>query len=93
MFKEFLANHKIDSVCVDADNPDPLVYLLDSVVIKLEGGTDFDLKVLNPEEPLKAKFESASEKKESDKKPEYNILFKNYCLVKLSTKKKKKKWF
>lgn len=65
-----MANGKIDNVCVDADNPDPLVHLLDSIVIKLEGGTDFDLTVLNPEEPLKAKPEPESEKKECVKKNE-----------------------
>lgn len=70
VFKELLANGKIDSVCVDADNPDPLVHLLDSVVIKLEGGTDFDLAVLNPKEMIKSKQEPASEKKESDNKTE-----------------------
>ncbi|XP_027848833.2 serrate RNA effector molecule homolog isoform X2 [Aphis gossypii] len=68
VFKEFLANGKIDSVCVDADNPEPLVHLLDSIVIKLEGGTDFDLTVLNPKETLKTKQESEPEKKEIDKK-------------------------
>lgn len=55
---------------MDADNPDPLVHLLDSVVIKLEGGTDFDLTVLNPEETLKTKPEPEAEKKESIKKNE-----------------------
>jgi len=55
---------------VDADNPDPLVYLLDSVVIKLEGGTDFDLTVLNPEEVLKTKQEPEIVKIEADKKME-----------------------
>jgi hypothetical protein len=53
---------------VDAENTEPLVHLLDSVVIKLEGGTDFDLTVLDPVEPLKAKNEPVSEKKESKKK-------------------------
>lgn len=55
---------------MDADNPDPLVHLLDSVVIKLEGGTDFDLTVLNPEEKIKAKQELDSGKRDSDKKTE-----------------------
>lgn len=57
---------KIDDVCVDADNTDPLVRLLDSVVIKLEGGSDFDLKVLDPEEPIKIKSEPEPVKKESN---------------------------
>lgn len=58
---------------MDADNPEPLVHLLDSVVIKLEGGTDFDLTVLNPKEKLKTKQESEPEKKEIDKKMKYGI--------------------
>jgi len=68
VFKEFLDRGKIDNVCVDADNPDPLIYLLDSVVIKLEGGTDFDLTVLKPEVTIKIKQEPTTEKKEIDKK-------------------------
>lgn len=68
VFKEFLANGKVDNVCVDADNPDPLIHLLDSVVIKLEGGTDYDLTVLKPEETLKPKQQPESEKKEFIKK-------------------------
>lgn len=55
---------------MDADNPDPLVHLLDSIVIKLEGGTDFDLTVLNPEKMLKVKEEPETNKKEIDKKKE-----------------------
>lgn len=54
---------------MDAENTEPLIHLLDSVVIKLEGGTDFDLTVLDPAEPLKTKNEPVSEKKESKKKP------------------------
>lgn len=66
---------------MDADNPEPLVHLLDSVVIKLEGGTDFDLTVLNPKDTLKTKQESEPEKKEIDKKIKYGIqiyLFINF---------------
>lgn len=70
VFKEFLDRGKIDNVCVDADNPDPLVYLLDSIVIKLEGGSDFDLTVLKPEEITKTKQEPTTEKKETDIKTE-----------------------
>lgn len=60
--------NRVDNVSVDADNPDPLVHLLDSVVIKLEGGTDFDLTVLDPKETVKIKQEPINEKKGSDKK-------------------------
>lgn len=59
---------KIDNVCVDAENTDPLVRLLDSVVIKLEGGSDFDLTVLDPEETKKIKQQPEPVKKESIKK-------------------------
>lgn len=70
MFKELLESKRVDNVCVDADNPGPLVHLLDSVVIKLEGGTDFDLTVLDPKETVKLKQEPINEKKGSDKKAE-----------------------
>ena len=36
---------KFESVYVDNDQADSIVKLLDSVVILLEGGTDFDLQV------------------------------------------------
>lgn len=45
-----MANDRTDSVSVDAENQGPVICLLDSVVIKLEGDTDFDLTVLNPTE-------------------------------------------
>ena len=44
-------------------------------MIKLEGGTDFDLTVLNPKEILKAKQGPEPEKKETDKKIKYGTLF------------------
>jgi len=56
---------------VDAENPDPLVHLLDSVIIKLEGGTDFDLMVLNPTEESKIQQKPEQEKKETNKKTKY----------------------
>ncbi|KAK7086724.1 hypothetical protein SK128_028093 [Halocaridina rubra] len=50
---------------VDADQSDQLLKLLDSVVIKLEGGTDLDLQVLDqvPEEDVKPQIT------EEEKKP------------------------
>lgn len=47
----------IDKVSVDADQADALLHLLDAVVIKLEGGTEEDLQVLNikPPKPMIAK--------------------------------------
>ena len=38
---------RIDQLTIDADQSEKLVKLLDSVVIKLEGGTDMDLQVLD----------------------------------------------
>lgn len=42
-----LEAEEIDKVSVDADQADALLHLLDAVVIKLEGGTDEDLQVLD----------------------------------------------
>merc|ERR1712113_1252515 len=46
VFTKFLKQEKFDKVTVDNDQSDAIVKLLDSVVILLEGGTDFDLQVL-----------------------------------------------
>ena len=45
VFQKFLDEGKLDHVNVDSDQSDALVKLLDSVVIYLEGGTEFDLAV------------------------------------------------
>ena len=45
VFSKFLKQDKFDKVTVDNDQADAIVKLLDSVVILLEGGTDFDLQV------------------------------------------------
>jgi hypothetical protein len=52
-----LGTGEIDKVSVDADQADVLLHLLDAVVIKLEGGTEEDLQVLNvkPLKPIIAK--------------------------------------
>jgi len=63
-----MANGKIDSISVDANNGGHLIRLLDSVIIKLEGGTDFDLTVLSPTETSKIQQEPEHEKKETNKK-------------------------
>lgn len=47
VFLEFLEKDKFTSVTVDADQSEHLVKLLDAVVIKLEGGSEFDLEVLD----------------------------------------------
>lgn len=48
---------EIDKVSVDADQADALLHLLDAVVIKLEGGTEEDLQVLDvkPNNPILSK--------------------------------------
>ena len=45
VFNKFLKQEKFDKVTVDNDQSDSIVKLLDSVVILLEGGNDFDLQV------------------------------------------------
>lgn len=44
---EMMNNGRLDELSVDADQSEKLVKLLDAVVIKLEGGTDLDLQVLD----------------------------------------------
>lgn len=50
VFLELLDNGELDKVTVDVDKSEKLIRLLDTVVIKLEGGTEEDLKALD--EPL-----------------------------------------
>ncbi|KAK3926902.1 Serrate RNA effector molecule-like protein [Frankliniella fusca] len=47
VFMEFVENGKLDKLSVDNDQSEQLVNLLDAVVIRLEGGTEFDLQVLD----------------------------------------------
>merc|ERR1712179_10730 len=55
VFNELFDAKRLEAITVDADQSDQLLKLLDSVVIKLEGGSDFDLQVLDqqPEEEIK----------------------------------------
>lgn len=57
VFLEILESREIDKVSIDADQADTLLRLLDAVVIKLEGGTEEDLQILDikPLKPLIAK--------------------------------------
>lgn len=50
VFVDLLNSGKLENVSVDVPNTTQLVKLLDTVVIKLEGGTDADLAVLEQEE-------------------------------------------
>lgn len=45
VFKQFWDKQAFDEIPLDGDKPDPIVRLLDSIVIFLEGGTENDLKV------------------------------------------------
>lgn len=78
---DLLNSEQIDKVTVDADQADALLHLLDAVVIKLEGGTEEDLKILDvkppkppaPAEPVvppKEKEEPKEKKTPVAKKPE-----------------------
>ena len=58
-FSDFFDHGRFDPLTIDADQSEKLVKLLDAFVIKLEGGTDLDLQVLEapsippPLEPVK----------------------------------------
>ena len=70
VFNELLENGKIKQLKLDNDMQDSLIRLLDSVVIKLEGGTDFDLTVLDlpdPEDDVQKKDDSQNDD-EDDKR-------------------------
>ncbi|XP_030375347.1 serrate RNA effector molecule homolog isoform X2 [Scaptodrosophila lebanonensis] len=69
VFVELLENGTIDNVKVDSSQGEALVRVLDVCVIKLEGGTDEDLKVLDekPKEPLV--YERKTEPAEPQIKP------------------------
>lgn len=51
VFMEFLEQNRLDKVTVDADQSEQLIRLLDAVVIRLEGGTDYDLLALDEPRP------------------------------------------
>ena len=69
VFDELYAAKRLESISVDADQSDQLLKLLDSVVIKLEGGSDLDLQILDqpPEEDVKPLLSAAGA--DEDKKP------------------------
>ncbi|XP_004534683.1 serrate RNA effector molecule homolog isoform X1 [Ceratitis capitata] len=67
VFNELLVNGQVKAVSIDTSQTDPLLRLLDTVVIKLEGGTDDDLKILD-EKPREYTFPERS----FDKKPQHD---------------------
>lgn len=73
----------VDSVSIDVEKSDSIIRLLDAAVIKLEGGTDFDLKALDTKldssddkpkasdlEVFQVDVEKPPPKKEKKEKPE-----------------------
>uniref|UniRef100_A0A1A9WHJ9 Serrate RNA effector molecule homolog n=1 Tax=Glossina brevipalpis TaxID=37001 RepID=A0A1A9WHJ9_9MUSC len=65
VFDELFQNGCIRKVSVDTTQTDPLLRLLDTVVIKLEGGTDDDLKILD-EKPKEITFPERLHDKKND---------------------------
>ncbi|KAJ8322203.1 hypothetical protein KUTeg_000674 [Tegillarca granosa] len=86
VFRELLQANRVEGVVCDYDKQDDIVKLLDAAVIKMEGGNDFDLTVLDQPEPEdpgsrsrnNSESQSVSEspdekrkkKEEKDKKPD-----------------------
>lgn len=67
VFLELLNSGEIEKVSVDADQADVLLHLLDAVVIKLEGGTEEDLQVLNIKPPKPIITKDVLKNKEDNK--------------------------
>lgn len=67
VFLDLLETGEIEKVSVDADQADSLLRLLDAVVIKLEGGTEEDLQILNVK-PLKPFITKDISKEKEDNK-------------------------
>lgn len=61
MFLDVLSTGLVTSVNVDTNQTDKLLRLLDTVVIKLEGGTDEDLKVLDEKPTIEQRPEPIRE--------------------------------
>lgn len=47
VFMEFMESGRLDKVAVDAEQSEQLIKLLDAAVIRLEGGSDLDLTILD----------------------------------------------
>ncbi|XP_037918598.1 serrate RNA effector molecule homolog isoform X2 [Hermetia illucens] len=69
VFSELLEKGQITNVSVDTNQTDPLLRLLDTVVIKLEGGTEEDLKALDEKpQPIQESFSSSFQSKFDSKR-------------------------
>ncbi|RWS06313.1 serrate RNA effector molecule-like isoform X1 [Dinothrombium tinctorium] len=78
VFLDLFESGLIDSVSIDVEKSEQITRLLDAAVIKLEGGTDFDLKALD-------------ENFEDDKAKEPDLLMFSVDVEK-STEKKNTEW-
>lgn len=85
VFLEMLKFGEIDKVSIDADQADVLLRLLDAVVIKLEGGTEEDLQILNVKpsklmitKDIAKEKEEAKNKSSVEKKREKRYITKQY---------------
>lgn len=87
-----LEAEEIDKVSVDADQADALLHLLDAVVIKLEGGTDEDLQVLDVKQINTIITKDTIKEKEDIKSKTMNDkrIDNRYGLMFVKRKKKKK---
>merc|ERR1712098_550740 len=68
VFQEFMDQGKFADLTLDGDKQDALIKVLDSVVIKLEGGTDFDISVLDLPDPEEEQKKEKKKKKKKKKK-------------------------
>jgi len=66
VFQEFMEQSKFAELTLDGDKQDALIKVLDSVVIKLEGGTDFDITVLDLPDPEEEQKKEDSKKKKDE---------------------------
>lgn len=67
VFMKLMEQGKLQNVTLDLDKTDAVVRLLDTAVIYMEGGTDFDVKILDIEEKERA-HEAAKKKEDAAKK-------------------------
>lgn len=75
VFMEFLETGRLDKVSVDAEQSEQLIKLLDAVVIRLEGGTDLDLSILDevPEAPAVTPVSEEAAKTTIKQEPENDV--------------------
>ncbi|XP_014677662.1 PREDICTED: serrate RNA effector molecule homolog [Priapulus caudatus] len=69
-FMYLLETKWLESIMLDIDKPDDIIRLLDAAVIKMEGGTDTDLKILDMESEDEEEGEKASEESSSSEEEE-----------------------